>query len=77
MEGGTEKGRKNKWRKDQGTKKKVMKEPIRVKEEGDQGKEGGDEAEDGEHPEPDHRKVLVLLREENLLSAPEQLRISK
>ena len=48
-----------------------MNEPFCVQQEGDEGKEGGDEAEDGKHPEPDHRKVLVLLREENLLSAPE------
>ena len=54
-----------------------MKEPVRVKEEGDQGKEGGDEAEDGEHAEPDHRKVLVLLGEEDLLAAPGQVSISK
>ena len=64
-------------KKEKGTKKNVMKEPIRVEEEGDQGKECGDETEDGEHAEPDHREVLVLLGEEDLLAAPGQVSISK
>ena len=38
-----------------------FKEPICVEQEGDQGEEGGDEAEDSEHPKPDHRKVFVLV----------------
>ena len=38
-----------------------FKEPICVEQEGDQGEESGDEAEDSEHPKPDHRKVLVLV----------------
>ena len=52
-----------------------MAEPFCVQQEGDEGKEGGDETEDGEHAEPDHREVLVLVREQDLLSTPECLQI--
>ena len=54
-----------------------MNEPFCVKQEGDEGKEGGDEAEDGEDAEPDHREVLVLVGEQDLLSTPESLEIFK
>ena len=52
-----------------------MNEPFCVKQEGDEGKEGGDETEDGEDAEPDHCEVLVLVREQDLLSTPECLQI--
>ena len=52
-----------------------MNEPFCVQQEGDEGKEGGDETEDGEDAEPDHCEVLVLVREQDLLSTPVCLQI--